>query len=322
MKLVTLKQHPVASEVPNSFAWDAESQQSSDRWKIPVEDSVVREFRRAVSGLQLNQDFLENYRNGDIALPGCQRLADQVHAELHSGSGVAWLQGFPAPTFSVMQMKLFYLVLGAAMGQPMGHYGRLYDVRDYGGSHTTERIPVSQTRAATGFHTDSSARNTMPDVVALLCVQPARSGGESLVVSGARVHEELRHVNPQALTRLYREFIRDVVTPGAGTTSQALINNRFPVFSQGLYSPQLSFRYMRYWIEKGHREADLDLAPEELDVLDTLDDLLQSPRFALRFKLKSGDQLWVNNHVVAHNRTEYQDDPRQPRHFVRMWIST
>ena len=287
-----------------------------------MEDSDVREFCRAVSGLQLNEDFLENYRHGDIPLPGCQRLANQMHAELHSGSGVVWLQDFPSPAFHPLQMKLFYLVLGAAMGQPMGNYGRLYDVRDYGGSYTKERIPVSQTRAATGFHTDSSARNTMPDVVALLCLQPARFGGESLVVSGARVHEELRRTHPQALTRLYREFIRDVVTPGAGKTSQTLINNRFPVFSQGLYSPQLSFRYMRYWIEKGHREAALDLAPEELAVLDTLDDLLESPRLALKFKLKSGDQLWVNNHIVAHNRTEYEDDPQQPRHFVRMWIST
>ncbi|MEO1999056.1 MAG: TauD/TfdA family dioxygenase [Planctomycetaceae bacterium] len=276
-----------------------------------------------MAGLEIDQEFLEKFSLGDIApLPACQRLADQMHAELHSGSGVVWLQGFPAPLFSVIQMKFFYLVLGAAMGRPMDNYGRLYDVRDYGGSYTTERIPVSQTHAATGFHTDSSARNTMPDVVALLCVQPAEQGGESLIVSGARVHEELRNNNPTALTTLYREFIRDVVTPGAGKSSQALLNNRFPVFSQGLYSPQISFRYMRYWIEKGHTRANMDLASEQLEVLDALDQLLESPRFALNFKLEAGDQLWVNNHVVAHNRTEFVDDPRQPRHFVRMWIAT
>ncbi|MCP4512545.1 MAG: hypothetical protein GY826_39795, partial [Fuerstiella sp.] len=114
---------------------------------------MIHEFQRVVAGLEIDLDFLEKFSPEDIALPACQRLADQIRAELHSGSGVVWLQGFPAPLFSVNQMKLFYLVLGAAMGQPLDNYRRLYDVRDYGGSYTTERIPVSQTHAATGFHT-------------------------------------------------------------------------------------------------------------------------------------------------------------------------
>ena len=143
-----------------------------------------------------------------------------------------------------------------------------------------------------------------------------------MIVSGARVHEELRKTNMGALAILYREFIRDIVTPGAGKALDALINNRFPVFSQGLYSLGLSFRYMRYWIEKGHQEANMDLAQPDIDALNTLDHLLQSRRLAGRFKLEAGDQLWINNHIVAHNRTAYEEDPQCPRHFVRMWLST
>ena len=315
----------MARRVPRSFTWDAQSQRDCARWKLQIESPVVDEFRQFVSGLELTPHVLENYtpeRATDRMLPECVRLANQIRGELQSGSGVAWLRGFPVADFSLIQMKFFYLVLGAAVGRLMDNYGRLYDVRDYGGDHTTERIPVSQTHAATGFHTDSSARNTMPDVVALLCVQPAKKGGESLVVSGARVHEELRSTDPAALKTLYRDFIRDVVTPGAGKSCQALLDNRFPVFSQGLYSPRISFRYMRYWIEKGHARAELDLPSEQVDVLDRLDELLESPRLAVQFKLDAGEQLWVNNHVVAHNRTEFVDDPRSPRHFVRMWIET
>ena len=289
---------------------------------MTVEDKIVRGFRQAIASLDLDAPFLDSYTHGDVNIDGLQQLAEHILQELQHGSGVVWLQGFPATEFTVSQMKFFYLAVGAAMGQTMRNYGRLYDVRDYGGSYKTERIPVSQTRAATGFHTDSSARNVMPDIVALLCVQPARTGGESLVVSGATVHEKLRETNMEALTILYREFIRDIVTPGAGKTLDALINNRFPVFSHGLYSPELSFRYMRFWIEKGHQEANIDLEQTDLSVLDTLDGLLESPQLAGRFKLNAGDQLWANNHIVAHNRTEYDEDPQRPRHFVRMWIST
>ena len=317
-----LKQHEIAPSVPESFVWDSQTLSARPAWRMRIEDNTIRGFREAISPLKLDEDLFNNYAHGDVKLLGLQKLADDIRQEVQHGTGIVWLQGFPAKDFSVAETKFFYLLVGAAMGQTMGNYGRLYDVRDYGGSYKEERIPVSQTRAATGFHTDSSSRNTMPDIVALLCVQPARAGGESLIVSGATVHEELRKTNMRVLTILYREFIRDIVTPGVGKTINALINNRIPVFSRGLYSLGLSFRYMRYWIEKGHREAKMDLAHADIDALDTLDHLLQSPRLAGSFKLETGDQLWVNNHIVAHNRTAYDEDPQRPRHFVRMWIST
>lgn len=320
--MIELKQYAPAPTLPASFTWDTDTLWERTAWRIQVTDQLLSVFRQTVADLALDDGFFESYAHGEIALPGLQELADEMRKELQEGSGVVWLKGSPASGFTETQMKFFFLAVGEAMGNTIGNYGRLYDVKDHGGSHKKERIPVSQTRATTGFHTDSSAHNTMPDIVALLCVQPARTGGESLVVSAAAVHEELRKTNPEALTLLYREFIRDVVTPGVGKTREALLNNRFPVFSQGLYGPGVSFRYMRYWIEKGHQEADLALSDEELAALDTLDMLLSLPQFAAQFKLEAGDQVWVNNHMVAHNRTGYEEDPQEPRHLVRMWIST
>ena len=320
--MISLKQHRIASDVPGSFVWDSGTLWTRPTSRIRVRDETVDGFRQVTAGLTIDEKFLTEYSDGDLSIPGLRRLAREIRQELQDGSGVVWLQDCPGTEFTVPQLKFFYLAIGTAMGQTLGNYGRLYDVRDSGGSYRTERIPVSQTRAATGFHTDSSARHTMPDIVALLCLQPAESGGESLVVSSATIHEELRRTNKPLLNCLYREFIRDIVTPGTRKTRDALLANRFPVFSQGLYSPKLSFRYMRYWIERGHQEAKMDLTQTDRDALDVLDDLLASPEFAVRFKLKAGDHLWVNNHIVAHNRTEYEEAPEQPRHFVRMWIST
>jgi len=320
--VVELKQYAPAPSIPPSFTWDADTLWERSAWRIQVTDQLLATFRQTVAELVLDDGFFESYAHGKIAVPGLQELADEMRKELQEGSGVVWLKGPPASGFTETQMKFFFLAVGEAMGNTIGNYGRLYDVKDHGGSYKKERIPVSQTRATTGFHTDSSAHNTMPDIVALLCVQPARTGGESLVVSAAAIHEELRKTNPETLTLLYREFIRDVVTPGVGKTREALLNNRFPVFSQGLYGPGVSFRYMRYWIEKGHQEAELALSDKEMAALDTLDMLLSLPRFAAQFRLEAGDHVWANNHVVAHNRTGYEEDPQEPRHLVRMWIST
>jgi len=320
--LVSLKQHEIAKAVPGSFIWNAESLWSRREWQIRVPEETIDQFLQATKHLAIDDAFLNHYENGTVANIDLGQLAAKAQRELWHGSGVAWLQGVPASQFTTAQLKLFYLAIGSAMGRCMDNYGRLYDVRDHGGSYKTQRIPVSQTRSATGFHTDSSARDCMPDFVALLCLQPAPVGGESLVVSGAAAHEQLRHADQDALTRLYREFIRDIVTPGSGKTLEALIHNRFPVFSQGIYGSGLSFRYMRYWIEKGHEEAEIGLAKDDITALDTLDQILESPRAAARFKLEAGDQLWVNNHIVAHNRTAYEEDTKQPRHFVRMWIAS
>ena len=320
--MISLKQHAIAPAVPGAFIWDAGTLQTRTTSRISVQDETLDGFKKVAERQVIDEAFLDAYADGDMDIPGLQQLANQIRQELQQGSGVVWLQDGPGREFTVPQLKFFYLAIGTAMGQTMGNYGRLYDVRNYGGSYKTERIPVSQTRAATGFHTDSSARNTMPDIVALLCLEPAQTGGESLVVSGATIHEELRRTNMPVLTSLYREFIRDIVTPGTEKTQDALMDNRFPVFSQGLYSSELSFRYMRYWLEKGHREAKMDLTQADIEALDVLDGLLESPQFAVRFRLEAGDQLWVNNHIVAHNRTEYEEDPERPRHFVRMWIST
>ena len=288
---------------------------------MQVSGETLHAFQQTVSGLSLDDTFLDNYCHGEVEISGLERLAGQIKDELQYGSGVVWLKSICNPEFNTSQKKFFYLAIGQAMGNTMGNYGRLYDVRDRGGSYKKERIPVSQTHAATGFHTDSSAQNTMPDVVALLCLQPAHTGGESLIVSAARIHEELRRTDLETLSILYREFIRDVVTPGRGKAANFLINNRFPIFSQGIHSTGVSFRYMRYWIEKGHLEANIELTGREFAALDTLDKLLNLPRLAVKFKLESGDHLWVNNHLVAHNRTQYGEDPQHPRHFIRMWIS-
>ena len=320
--MISIKQHEIASAVPGFFLWDAETLWSRPTSRVSVQDETVDGLKEVTASLAIDEEFLDRYAAGDLEIPGLPHLANQIRQELQQGSGVVWLQNCTGTEFTEHQLRFFYLAIGTAMGQTMGNYGRLYDVRDYGGSYKTERIPVSQTRAATGFHTDSSARNTMPDIVALLCLEPAQTGGESLVVSGATIHEELRRTNMPVLTSLYREFIRDIVTPGTEKTQDALMDNRFPVFSQGLYSSELSFRYMRFWIEKGHREAKMDLTQADVEALDVLDGLLESPQFAVRFRLEAGDQLWVNNHIVAHNRTEYEEDPERPRHFVRMWIST
>ena len=250
-----------------------------------------------------------------MALPAIRRLAHRIQVELESGSGVAWVRGIEESDPQTLQ--LLFVALGLCMGRPVGAYGRLYDVKDSGRSYTEEAIPVSQTRASTGVHTDSSNKGICPRVVALLCIQPASEGGGSRITSALQAHEVLRRDHPEALDRLYLDHIRDLVTPGALRNAETIRANAFPIFSS---PPDPAFRYMRYWIERGHREAGAPLSAEDLEPFDLLDAALEHPDHVVRFRLERGHMLFCDNTIVGHDRDAYELDPETPRWLCRLWI--
>nr|WP_268255958.1 TauD/TfdA family dioxygenase [Streptomyces mashuensis] len=56
--------------------------------------------------------------------------------------------------------------------------------------------------------------------------------------------------------------------------------------------------------------------------LDTVDQILSDPRTVLRIRLEPGDLLWLDNTVVLHGRTAF-DDPPSPharRCLARVWV--
>lgn len=251
------------------------------------------------------------------------RLADfgaALRQQLLAGRGLCWLRGLDAFAADEERRRLLFAALGCALGTPMLQYGRLYPVVDRGASYRTESVPVSMTNAETCFHTDSSSVGVVPDFVGLLCEEPSTHGGDSLVSNALRVHAELCREAPDVLALLQRPWTRDVVTPGTEKTLANLRKNRFPVYADSDRPGGVLFRYMRYWIEVGQEKAGAPLDATERKAFDALDALLARADHVVRFRLERGDALWVNNRVLAHNRTAYRDTPGNVRRLQRMWI--
>lgn len=248
-------------------------------------------------------------------------LADRIRDRLMRGPGIVCLRGGSMRGWEDPRLRRCYAALGQALGQVDTTYGATYDVVDRGVDHTKTSKPVSQTSATTGFHTDSSARERLPDFVGLLCLQPARRGGESLVSNALRAGAALRGEHPSAFERLRRPMVRDLVTPGIEHRREALLANRIAVFAASDRPEGWTFRYMRYWIERGCERAGEPLSVEDLEALDLLDAALAAPEHVISTRLERGDQLWINNRVLAHNRTAFDDDPAAPRTLVRMWLT-
>lgn len=248
-------------------------------------------------------------------------FADELRRELTEGVGFVCISGLDRLGLDRASMQRCYATLGEALGKPLTNYGLLYPVTDRGLDHRKEAIPVSMTGAETCFHTDSSSRDVLPDFVGLLCETPSEQGGDSLISNALLAHERMREEAAPLLAELERPLIRDIVTPGREKTRANLLRNRFPVFAPSDQPGGLDFRYMRYWIETGHLKAGTPIDARQRRAFDLLDRLLEDERHVLRFRLQRGDALWVNNRVMAHNRTAFTDTPDNVRCLQRMWVS-
>ena len=193
--------------------WTGPELEARSDWKVSVPADVALDFRG------------KDPESPDLVTPRLVAFAEGITARLTRGDGLVCLKGLADTLPDPIDRRAFHLAMADALGEVLTQYGRLFEIRDRGVDHTKDSIPVSMTSAPTGFHTDSSRRDIVPDYVGLLCERPAASGGDSLVANALNVFRELAATRPEVLAVLERPFVRDVVTPGVPKTREARARN-------------------------------------------------------------------------------------------------
>jgi hypothetical protein len=249
------------------------------------------------------------------ARDACAKALQPVREALANGRGFAIIEA--PPTFA--NLPMLYWLVGHALGEPMAQNVQgtlLYDVRDTG-QDLAKGARFSVTSYESSFHTDNSFGVQLADFVGLLCLQSAKSGGTSQVLSGYALHNELLVRHPDVLATLYQPFHidrRGGVNPGDAPTIQ------FPIIAWN--GTELLFRYLRYWIEVGHEKAGQPLSAEQIRALNVLDECARSPELRVEFDLQPGQMFFINNRWLLHNRTAFEDhaEPERRRHLLRLWL--
>lgn len=253
----------------------------------------------------------------DFPLPTLAGVLDRLADELVDGRGFFLMRGLPVERYSKDDAGTIFWGIGTYLGRPWPQNARgdlLGDVRDTGKSIADPNVRGYQTNAHLPFHTDGS------DLVGLLCLRDARRGGLSSLVSSVACHNELARRRPDLLERLYEPFYYDwrgEHPPGGRPWYQ------MPVFTR--HEGRLFNRYIRGYIQSAQRFEELPrLTPLELDALDALDALTTSEAFQLDMVLEPGDMQFINNYVLFHSRTEYEDwnEEDRRRHLKRLWLAT
>ena len=296
-------------------AWDSQILKGRSSHRITPPREAIAQIEEWISRVPEVVD--EDVTREEVqSMESMRSVVEQARAEMDLGSGVARITP-PGEDCDDRLLRRYYLAFGVLLGEPLGNYGRLYDVKDRGGDYTKKAIPVSQTRAATGLHTDSSALDVVPDRVGLICIRPAATGGASRIACALRAFRRLAETDTELLSLLEEPHLRDIVTPGADRNQR--MRNQFPVFAD---DPEHRFtcRYMRFWIEKGYERAGIEMPQRLPDALDALDAALEEKGAVATFMLMRGEMLWVDNRTTLHDRTGYEDDPEATRLLLRQWV--
>ena len=254
-----------------------------------------------------------------VAGEDCAEALQPVALTLEEGPGFAVIAGLDSDRLGREAAQAAYWAMGRSLGEPLEQNiegDLLYDVRDTG-REVSAGARFSVTNAESTFHIDSAFSPRIPDYVGLLCLQVARSGGRSQLVSACALHDALLTECPEVLDALYGAFYFD--RRGQHRADEEPVH-RAPVFAWD--GRELTMRYLRYYIEVGHERAQVALSAAQTRALAAVEEQLQRPDLRVEFDLEPGHMLFTNNHWILHNRTAFEDfaDPTLRRHCVRLWL--
>ena len=298
--------------------WLGPEMAASDEWILHLSNEHVSELEAAAAPLVARgQDAtrtLAHLTPETFPLATLAPLLGRVRHELLRGRGFVVLRGLPVERYSPLESATIFIGVGAHLGKARSQNARghvLGHVYNVGLSGTDPNVRIYQTNERQTFHTDSC------DVVGLLCLREAESGGDSLLVSALSMFNELRRERPDLLARLLAPMPHDrrgEVPEGAKPFFE------IPVFSW--YAEALTIFYQRQYFDSAQRFAEarrLDAA--DIEALDAFDALANDERFHFRMRLLPGDVQLVHNHTLLHDRTAFRDGPSGNRHLLRLWLA-
>lgn len=230
-------------------------------------------------------------------------------AVLERGSGFILLRGLPAESLPQDLLQIIYWGIGTHLGVGVSQSAagdRLGHVFDRG---TQDKERYYTRGGALEFHMDPV------DVVGLLCLRSALSGGASRIVSAGEVHNLIQAERPELLQVLYRGFHHSRSAYGEATPSA-----RVPVFAQGAQGIECYF--LPVTIRQAAQEQGQPLSAIEQEAMAFVDQVANRPGVFLDMDFRVGDIQFLSNRCILHSRTDYTDhpEPERKRHLLRLWL--
>lgn len=311
--------------ITDACAWRGPELATDRSWIWTLDSDELAEIDAALRAVTRRDLRPGEFAREDFPLDKLAVRLQRLLGELEDGRGFVLLRGLPVERYDIEQLLRIYWGLGVWLGLPMPQRAvlNLSGIRDDLIAHITDQghdingrnVHGSATRADQIPHVDPA------DVVALLCVRPAKSGGLSRIASASAIYNELLARHPEYLEVLYRGFRLDLRGEVREGVDVEVTPEPTPVYSY--FADKLSINFNARMIRTGQEKLGRELDALERAAIDEIITLAGDPAMRLDMDFRPGDIQFLNNYAILHSRTGWEDhdDPKQRRLLLRLWLN-
>lgn len=324
---ILLRMSTIRKPIEGPFVWNGDSLGASSAWTKTLDASAIAAIDAALSSFEQSGRPWSDASAETFRLDALEPVFEDARTELEDGFGLARLRGLDVERYSLDQLRALFTGIGHHLGIPVSQSirgERLLGLTDEGqmaadrGAISGDgdgQFLASRARAySTGelrFHTDRC------DVVGLLCVRKARKGGASRIASAAAIHNAMLERRPDLLELLFQDYPRSRFGEEVDDASDHYM---LPVFAER--ERKFATHYSRTYIEASQTNPRVPrLTQAQNEALDLLAEL--GAELSHEMTLQPGDIQLLNNHVIYHARTPYEDyaEPDRKRLLLRLWLA-
>ncbi len=286
-------------------------------WLYRLGERELADIDAAVRAFKSSGRPLAEISTGTFPLGSFGDTLRGLLQELLEGRGFFMLRGLPVDRYSREEQAIAYMGIGAHLGRPRSQNAKghlLGHVKDLGLDIQDPKVRYYQTNRRLEYHTDSV------DIVGLLCLKTAKSGGESFLASSMTVYKEVLARRPDLVPALFLPFPTD----RRGEVPEGMK----PWFDMPVYhwhEGRLTCIYVRQYIESAQQlfpEA-ARLTAAQVAAMDLMDELVNDPSIHLSMAFLPGDMQFLHNHQILHSRNDFENwpEPARHRHLLRLWLA-
>jgi hypothetical protein len=298
-------------------AWNGREMAQRRDWIHELSAAEIEDLDRAVAHARATGKPIGELSRADFPLGLLARSAEAWLDALDTGRGFVLVRGVPVERYGEEDASLAYWGLGLHLGRAVSQNAAgdlLGHVRDAGLERRDPTVRLYRTREPLAFHTDGS------DIVGLLCLRPAKSGGTSRIASSQEIYNEILSRRPDLIPALHEPFPFDRNgEEGPGDP---------PYFSLPICREaqgRLRTFYIGWYIRDSQRHAQAPrLTRAQSEAIDLIDEIAADPAIHLDMDFRAGDIQWLKNAAILHARTEFADysEPERKRHLLRLWLTS
>ncbi len=303
--------------VGGELAWRTADLEKNRDWVHYLDEDDIAELEQAAVRTKEQGIEILSIRKQDFPLSRITAKIASLRNDILNRIGFGYMRGLPVDKYDRDMLTRIYWGLSSHLGDivPQNRNGHMIGhVIDIGTKVDDYNKRLTQTSAGLSFHSDSC------DAVGLVCIHTAMRGGESALVSAISVHDEMMRRSPELCRLLYQPLTvdrRGEVPEGKQPWM------RIPVFmwqngQLNAYAP------LEEYLNSARRFEDAPkMTDQQWEATKLFFSICNDPEFSIKIPFEPGDFQFVQNHVVLHSRTSFEDWPEQAkkRHLMRIWIS-